>query len=283
MYGVLYHSPSPQIVLKAYGTKLRIKFAPNQGVVLRVLFADQLFADIGIVFGFDDPANRLPTADAVVGENQPVEFRPILGDPPHGYQRIDPLPEMPGKIIPECKTPQLRQFVVADERAFRRRGRGQRYAVDIKFLLGYQAVHERYDPIQLPAVVAERVDDSRVVRPERHEIFIAHDRVFVDHFDLVSGQGVDEREHRRNGIFDRIRRRQPVAAAVERLHPSVERHEKLFAAVLGSYVLRIEVRNVFFVTNNRIQPRVGRIRELYQLPVGPPDLFVPEGRIGMER
>ena len=183
---------------------------------------------------------------------------------------------MPGQIIPERIAAIPRQRIVSDIRAFRRRGCGQRDAVDVKFFLIDKAVHQRNDPVQLPAVVAERIGDGRIVRPERYEIPIPHDRVLVDHFDLVSRQRIDEREYRGNRVFDRVRGRQPVTA-------SVERYGKLFAGVLGFHVLRVIVNDRFVLTDDRIQSGIGRIRELYQLPVRPLDPAVPIGRIGAVR
>ena len=246
-------------------------------------FPDLLFADVRVVFAFDNPAYRFPIVDAVVAEDQPVEFRPVLGVPPHSYHRVGLPPEMPGKIIPERIAAIPRQRIVSDIRAFRRRGSGQRDAVDVKFFLIDKAVHQRNDPAQLPAVVAERIGDGRIVRPKRHEIPIPHDRVLVDHFDLVSRQRIDEREHRGNRVFDRVRGRQPVTASIEGLHPPVERYGKLFAGVLGFHVLRVIVNDRFVLTDDRIQPGIGRIRELYQLPVRPLDPAIPIGRIGAVR
>ena len=107
-----------------------------------------------------------------------------------------------------------RKPVVEGITALRGRCRRQRDGIDKALLLFDDLPHQAGDLVQLLPIVAQRIDHARVTYEELNVVAVGDGHILVDHLDPISRHGIDEGEHRRYDVTQRIGRRQTVSAVV---------------------------------------------------------------------
>ena len=127
-----------------------------------------------------------------------------------------------------------------------------------------QLLHQRFDAGYLRGVVAQRVDDPRVVHTKREVVAVVHYGVLLDDLRHVTRRRVGEGEHRRDMVAERVEGRQVVAAAVERYDRAVQRQQHRLALAAGRNLLRIVVRQVVRTLDDGIETHALRVRVFYE-------------------
>ena len=135
----------------------------------------------------------------------------------------------------------MRQPVIKGIAALRGRCRRQRDGIYIKLLLFDDLPHQAGDFIQLPPVVSQRIDHARIAYEELNVVAILYRHILVDDLDPIARHGIDEGEHRRNDVGERIGRRQTVGTVIHGQDLPLKRNEHLFRGFIGLHLLRIIV------------------------------------------
>ena len=213
--GVLYHSLPAQVVTQCHGPQPRIDAFFKIAIIRRVSFADQPLPSVGVFLGGDQLQHFGAVRQAFVTTDAGRQFGPVLGHPPHPNERIDLGADALPQVAFEGMGAALRQTTVAGKTSLRGcRGR-EHDAIDEKFLLGDQSGHACLNLTELCGVSAEGVEYTGVVHQKLNVVAVLHGGVLVYDLYFVARRGIDEREHRRNVIGQRIGRGQRVAAVVE--------------------------------------------------------------------
>lgn len=182
---------------------------------------------VGVLLRSNQFQNGLRVPDIPVFPDAFRQLLPIFGQPAYRQQRGDPPAEAADEVLFQRLGPSFGETVVEGIDTLRR-GRGrQGDGIDEELLLFDDPPHKVRDPVQLPAVVAQRIDDARVAEPEPHVVAVGNGHVLVDDANPVSRHGIDEREHRGYDITQRVRRGQRIGAVVDTQNLALKRNRYL--------------------------------------------------------
>ena len=131
----------------------------------------------------------------------------------------------------------MREPVVEGIGSLRRRCRRQRDGIDPKFLLFDDLPHQAGDLVQLPPVVAQRIDHTGIAHEELNVIAVFDRQILIDDSDAVTRHGIDKGEHRGYDVAQRIGRRQTVGAVVHGQDLPLKRYQHLFRGLVGLHFL----------------------------------------------
>ena len=190
MYRVLDHPFAPQVVAEIHGPQLRVNHRTDIGILFRKLLPDGLLPPVGILFLGDQLQNSVTVYDLPVCSDARRQFRPVLGHPPHDKHRVDASAVSADKIAFQCLCPSLRKTVVESVGSFRRRCRRQRDGIDVKLLLFDDLPHQAGDLIQLPPVVAQRIDHTGIAHEELNVVAVFDGHELVDDLDAIPRYGI---------------------------------------------------------------------------------------------
>ena len=165
------------------------------------------------------------------------QLRPVFGNPPHGQHRVDPTSITFYKVLFQRLSTPPRKPVVEGITALWRRCSRQRDGIYIKLLLLDDLPHQIGNLVQLPPVVAQRIYHARIAYEELNGVAILNWHILVDHLDPISRHGIDEGEHRRYDVTQRIGRRQTVGAVIHGQDLPLKRNEHLFRGFIGLHLL----------------------------------------------
>ena len=137
----------------------------------------------------------------------------------------------------------MRKTFVESVGSLRRRCCRQRDGIDVKLLLFDDLPHQAGDLVQLPPVVAQRIDHAGIAYEELNVVAVFDGHELVDDLDAIPRHGIYEGEHRRYDVAQRIGRRQPVGAVVYGQDLPLKRYEYLFRGLIRFHLLRVIVRD----------------------------------------
>ena len=240
---ILYHPFAPQVVAEIHGPQLWIDHRTDIGILFRKLLPDGLLPPVGILFLDDQLQNSVTVSDLPVCSDAVCQPLPVFGHPPHGEHRVDASAVSADEVAFERRGPSLRKTFVEGIGSLRRRCRRQRDGIDPKFLLFDDLPHQAGDLVQLPSIIAQRIDHTGIAHEELNEVAILDRYELVDNFDAVTRQGIDEGEHRGYDVAQRIGWRQTIGAVVHGQDLSLKRYEHLLRGLIGLHLLRVIVRD----------------------------------------
>ena len=165
-------------------------------------------------------------------------------------------------------SPSPRKPFVESVGSLRRRCRRQRDGIDVKFLLFDDPPHQTGDLVQLPSVVAQRIDYAGIAHEKLNVIAIFDGHELVDDLDTVTRHSIDKGEHRGYDIAQCIRRRQTVGAVVHGQDLPLKRYQHLLRGLIGLNRLGIVIRDGAPPFDQRIEPGVFRIGKLHETVEG---------------
>ena len=240
---ILDHSFAAQAVAEIHGPQLRVDHRTDIGILFRKPLPDGLLPPVGILFCDDQLQNSVTAYDLPVCSDARRQFRPVFGHPPHGEHRVNASAVSTDEVAFERRGPSLRKTFVESVGSLRRRCCRQRDGIDVKLLLFDDLPHQAGDLVQLPPVVAQRIDHTGIAHEELNVIAILDGHELVDDLDAIPRHGIYEGEHRRYDVAQRIRRRQAVGAVVYGQGLSLEGNKHLFRGLVGFHCLGIVIRN----------------------------------------
>ena len=147
---------------------------------------------VGILFLDDQLQNSVTVSDLPVCSDAVRQFRPVFGHPPHGEHRVDASAVSADEVAFERRGPSLRKTVVESVGSFRRRCRRQCDGIDVKLLLFDDLPHQAGDLVQLPPVVAQRIDHAGIAHEELNVVAVFDGHELVDDLDAVTRHGIDK-------------------------------------------------------------------------------------------
>ena len=162
----------------------------------------------------------------------------------------------------------MREPVVEAVIALRRRCCRQRDGIDVKLLLLDDPPHQGGDLVQLPSIVAQRIDHAGIAHEELNVVTILYGHELVDDLDAVTRHSIDKGEHRGYDIAQCIRRRQAVGAVVHGQDLPLKRYHHLLRGLIGLNRLGIVIRDGAPPFDQRIEPGVFRIGKLHETVEG---------------
>ena len=240
---ILDHSFAAQAVAKIHGPQLRVDYRTDIGILFRKLLPDGLLPPVGILFCDDQLQNSVTAYDLPVCSDAVCQLLPVLGHPPHGQHRVDASAVSADKIAFERRGPSLREPVVEGIGSLRRRCRRQRDGIDPKFLLFDDLPHQAGDLVQLPPIIAQRIDHTGIAHEELNVVAIFDGHKLVDDLDAIPRYGIYEGEHRGYDVAQRIGWRQTIGAVVHGQDLSLKRYKHLLRCLIGLHLLRVIVRD----------------------------------------
>ena len=240
---ILYHPFAPQVVAEIHGPQLRIDHRTDIGIVFREPLPDGLLPPVGILFLGDQLQNSVTVYDLPVCSDAVCQLRPVFGHPPHGQHRVNAPAVSADEVAFERRGPSLRKTFVEGVGSLRRRCCCQRDGIDPELLLFDDLPHQAGDLVQLPPVVAQRIDHAGIAHEELNVVAVFDGHELVDDLDTVTRHSIYEGEHRRYDVAQRIGWRQPVGAVVHSQDLSLKRYEHLLRGLIGLHLLRVIVRD----------------------------------------
>ncbi|KAA2562690.1 hypothetical protein F2S47_15105 [Alistipes onderdonkii] len=151
---------------------------------------DGLLPSVGILLPSDQFQNSVTISDLPVCSDAVCQLLPILSYPPHGEYRIDAFAVSADKVAFERRGPSLREPGVEGIGSLRRRCRRQRDGIDIKLLLFDDLPHQARDLVQLPPVVAQRIDHTGIAHEELNVVAVFDGHELVDDLDAIPRYGI---------------------------------------------------------------------------------------------
>ena len=162
----------------------------------------------------------------------------------------------------------MRKSFVESVGSFRRRCCCQRDGIDVKFLLFDDPPHQGGDLVQLPSIVAQRIDHAGITHEELNVVTILYGHEFVDDLDTVTRHSIDKGDHRGYDIAQCIRRRQAVGAVVHGQDLPLKRYQHLLRGLIGLNRLGIVIRDGAPPFDQRVEPDVFGIGKLHEAVEG---------------
>ena len=189
---ILYHPFAPQVVAEIHGPQLRVNHRTDIGILFRKLLPDGLLPPVGILFLGDQLQNSVTVSDLPVCSDAVCQPLPVFGHPPHGEHRVNASAVSADEVTFESRGPSLRKTVVESVGSFRRRCCRQRDGIDVKLLLFDDPPHQAGDLVQLPPIVAQRIDYAGIAHEKLNVIAIFDGHELVDDLDAVTRHGIDK-------------------------------------------------------------------------------------------